>query len=189
MEPKKYNPSLDNINNIESVEGSQNIPEKENNTHEKLNEEIEAILKKIEEALGKTTIMVFRVWITHPEMFSELKDLREKFEENKQSKSRESTSNILRKIRELFDKYWNDKEKNIMNDLGECLYKLQQTRSELNKMKNLGGIVRSIDDKFGKNMESFVSSIDMIKWTDMPEWTGANPKKLTTGNVFKYPET
>lgn len=156
-----------------------------NNTPEKLSEEIESVLKKIEVALGQTTLMAFRVWIAHPEMFSELKDLREKFEENKQTMSRESTSNILRKIRELLNTYWNDREKSIMADFGDCLFRLQQARSEWHKMKSVGDTIIAIDKNIWKDVENFVSSLDMVKWADVSEWSEKQPY---TWINFHYPE-
>lgn len=167
----------DKLGGKETLENDVVESKNENNTPEKLNEEIESALKKIEVAMGQTTLMAFRVWVAHPEMFSELKDLREKFEENKQTMSRESTSNILRKIRELLNTYWNDREKSIMADLGDCLFRLQQARSERHKMKSVGDTIIAIDKNIWKDVENFISSLDMVKWADTPEWTDINKRR------------
>ena len=150
--------------NPEYLNNAQNSKEvAENNDFEKTKKEIEKVLKEIEVSLGKTTIMVFRVWIVHPEMFSELKGLKEKFEENKKNMSRESTCDILWKVRDLINKYWNPTEKSIMKDLGDCLFKLQQTRSEWIKMKNFDDAVISIDGNIWWDVKKFVESIETLK--------------------------
>jgi hypothetical protein len=80
--------------------------------------------------------------------------------------SREFTSGVLWEVRELLNKYWNDREKAITKELWNVLFTLQQKRSEWNKTKSFNEIVKYIDNNIGEDVVNFIWDIDTIKWPE-----------------------
>ena len=129
-------------------------------------DKIDKTFDTIKSSLNQTTLMLFRIWAFNPGISSEIHELKDKFDKNKQSMSWEFTSGILWEVRELLNKYWNDREKVITNELWNVLFELQQKRSERNKAKDFGNLVAEIDRHIWENVAGFIWNIDSIEWKE-----------------------
>lgn len=147
--------------NIDSVKNPTERQESKD-TFWDVEKKIENILETIKKSLGQTTLMFLRIWILHPEISKEMGELKEKFDKSKQEMSWEFTSGILRQIRELLNKYWNEKEKKITQDLWECLYELQQIHSKRNSIKGSEKIMWMIDGLW----DIVFDDMSLITWTE-----------------------
>ena len=151
------------------TKNSQGNEETVDNSFEKIQERMKNIIDKIRIALGQTNILALKVWMIHPEMNWELQNLKEQINQNKQNMSREFSCGILWKIKDLFDEYWNSRERAILNSwLTECLIKLPQLHTEIKDIKDSMDVIESIDADIWESIIDFASSLDLLKWTDNP---------------------
>lgn len=123
------------------------------NEFEKIQGRIEKVLREIDVALGQTSILALKVWIIHPEINSELQDLKKQIDENKQNMSREFSCDVLWKIKNLIDKYWDDRERNIINWLTECLIRLPQLHTEIRDIKGTTDIIEGFEKELWNNIQ------------------------------------
>lgn len=185
-EEKRYSEiyTVNNDANLDFVKKPTEWQESKN-TFWDVEKKIENMFKTIEKSLNQTTLMFLRIWIFHPEIWGKVHELREKFDNNKQKMSREFSSGILWEIRELLNKYWDDKEKAITKDLGECLYDLQQIRSERHKARSFKDVVNVIDEKIWENMGDFIKNIDMAN-NNHTSSSSYEEKRNLSGGPFIY---
>lgn len=178
---------LDSSHEIKDLQ--KNNRESVDNSFEKVKERMKNVVDKIKTALGQTSILALKVWIIHPEMNSELQDLKKQIDQNKQNMSRESSCDILWKIKNLFDKYWDDRERAILNDwLTECLVRLPQLHTEIRDMKDSMDIIETFDKNIWDSIQQFAYLLP-TKWsknggndntpTKPNRWCSIRPSDMT----------
>ena len=148
------------------------------NTFEK---EIENLSKIVKDSLDKSTILLLRLWITYPEINREVRDLKQKFENNKQKMTQEFASDFLRKIIWLLSKYVNAEENKIIKDLEGAHMQIQQTLAKRNKIKDIGKVIEWFNEKMWEEIGAFNNSLDVIKW-----WKEPPKKEINIWTPFRY---
>lgn len=148
------------------IENYTNNKESVDNSFEKTKEETKNVADKIKTALGQTSILALKVLIVHPEMNSELQYLKKQIDKNKQNMSRESSCDVLWKIKNLFDKYWDDRERAILNDwLAECLVKLPQIHTKIMNTKNSMEAIKVFEKGVWDSIKEFAYFLP-TKWNE-----------------------
>lgn len=161
--------------------------EVQNDTLEWTEKKIENMFETIKTSLSQTTLMLLRIWVIHPEISKEMHELKDKFDKNKQTMSREFTSGVLWEVRELLNKYWNDREKSITKELWNVLFTLQQKRSEWNKTKSFNEVVKFIDNNIWKDVVNFIWDIDTIKWTENTSDSNSKRNQGLGPFIYQWP--
>lgn len=151
------------------------------NTFWNIEKEIEDLSKTVKDSLDKTTLLLFRLWITYPEINREVRELKQKFENNKQNMTQEFTSDFLRKIIWLLSKYVNAEENKIIKDLEGAHIQIQQTLAKRNKMKDIGWVLECFNKKMWEEIGIFNDSLGVIRW-----WKEPPKKEINTWTPFRY---
>lgn len=136
------------------------------NSFEEMQEWTKNVVDKIKTALGQTSILALKVWIIHPEMNSELQELKKQIDKNRENMSREFSCNTLWKIKNLFDEYWDDRERAILNDwLSDCLVWLPQLHTKIRDIKGSMEIIKNFDADIWDSIQQFAYLLP-TKWSE-----------------------